>query len=434
MSDKIKQAIDDIPIPAILHERGLMGIHQAKEEWDAGLAIPMRKNRIRNRIVAASLIVLLSIGATIFNPHLSAAVQKALQFIPGIGVVQSVDSSIDFYMLTEPVDIELTNTTATVTTMLVQNDTTTIEMLLYADKFYNLNIVSESGKVYENSSLMTQQRGDFSYSHVTYTFYGHVDIKDQAQMFFEDSPNETFIIPLSKVDSIDSLNAIGESMEIHDLAITAIPTPAGRKGRIFLYTEDSNRFRYSDGFAVRGDLILKEDISIMDEFGNNYPIEYGIPSTFKDIYFNLGSSDVKKYTLTIPQLRSIGRDEVKFSINIPDAQEGQLNQTFNIAGYTVELTGFRKLKSPNNKDRIEIYVKMPNTLQLNHSLKDFTVVADKSYSATTGVLKSLLINYDPDKSTKLDVTVYNPIIDMKGPWKFEIDADKFKSQRVIDSE
>lgn len=47
MSNNIKQAMEDIPIPEALHERSLMGIHQAKEEWDAALVAPKRGNALR---------------------------------------------------------------------------------------------------------------------------------------------------------------------------------------------------------------------------------------------------------------------------------------------------------------------------------------------------------------------------------------------------
>ncbi|MGV2686982.1 hypothetical protein GNF82_22245 [Clostridium perfringens] len=83
---------------------------------------------------------------------------------------------------------------------------------------------------------------------------------------------------------------------------------------------------------------------------------------------------------------------------------------------------------------------MPNTQQLNRSLKDFDVSIDttlgsyKARDATTGVLKSFSVSYDPNDSGKLDVTVSKPIIDMKGPWKFEIAADKFKSKQVVEHE
>ncbi|MGG3503930.1 hypothetical protein ABES58_00470 [Paenibacillus lautus] len=438
MSNNIKQAIEEIPIPAMLHERSLMGIHQAKEEWDAALAAPKKRKRVMNRVVAAFLIGVLSISAAVtFNPHLSAAIQRALQFIPGIGVVQ--ESSTDSYMLTEPVDIKLSNHDVTITSMLVQKDMTTIELNAYTESSFKINIISESGEVYESSSVSTYGSGGFS--KITHKFYGHVDIKDYAQLSFDDYKKELFTIPLSKVDSIDSLNAIGDSMEIHDLEITAIPTPAGHKGRIFLSTEHSNAFRYFNHFPEKGDLILNDNISITDEFSNDYPIDNkGIQTPFKDIYFNLGSSDVRKYTLTIPQLMSVGHEEANFSINVPDGQEGQLNQSFDIAGYSVELTKFKKFKSPDNRDLIEIYVEMPNTQQLNRSLKDFDVSIDttlgsyKARDATTGVLKSFSVSYDPNDSGKLDVTVSKPIIDMKGPWKFEIAADKFKSKQVVEHE
>ncbi|MGO4791506.1 hypothetical protein AB4124_29275 [Paenibacillus sp. 2KB_20] len=438
MSNNIKQAIEEIPIPAMLHERSLMGIHQAKEEWDAALAAPKKRKRVMNRVVAAFLIGVLSISAAVtFNPHLSAAIQRALQFIPGIGVVQ--ESSTDSYMLTEPVDIKLSNHDVTITSMLVQKDMTTIELNAYTESSFKINIISESGEVYESSSVSTYGSGGFS--KITHKFYGHVDIKDYAQLSFDDYKKELFTIPLSKVDSIDSLNAIGDSMEIHDLEITAIPTPAGHKGRIFLSTEHSNAFRYFNHFPEKGDLILNDNISIADEFSNDYPIDNkGIQTPFKDIYFNLGSSDVRKYTLTIPQLMSVGHEEANFSINVPDRQEGQLNQSFDIAGYSVELTKFKKFKSPDNRDLIEIYVEMPNTQQLNRSLKDFDVSIDttlgsyKARDATTGVLKSFSVSYDPNDSGKLDVTVSKPIIDMKGPWKFEIAADKFKSKQVVEHE
>ncbi|MBT2761958.1 hypothetical protein [Paenibacillus sp. ISL-20] len=438
MSNNIKQAIEEIPIPAMLHERSLMGIHQAKEEWDAALAAPKKRKRVMNRVVAASLIGVLSISAAVtFNPHLSAAIQRALQFIPGISVVR--ESSTDSYMLTEPVDIKLSNHDVTITSMLVQKDMTTIELNAYTESSFKINIISESGEVYESSSVSTYGSGGFS--KITHKFYGHVDIKDYAQLSFDDYKKELFTIPLSKVDSIDSLNAIGDSMEIHDLEITAIPTPAGHKGRIFLSTEHSNAFRYFNHFPEKGDLILNDNISITDEFSNDYPIDNkGIQTPFKDIYFNLGSSDVKKYTLTIPQLMSVGHEEANFSINVPDGQEGQLNQSFDIAGYSVELTKFKKFKSPDNRDLIEIYVEMPNTQQLNRSLKDFDVSIDttlgsyKARDATTGVLKSFSVSYDPNDSGKLDVTVSKSIIDMKGPWKIEIAADKFKSKQVVEHE
>lgn len=438
MSNNIKQAIEEIPIPAMLHERSLMGIHQAKEEWDAALAAPKKRKRVMNRVVAASLIGVLSISAAVtFNPHLSAAIQRALQFIPGIGVVQ--ESSTDSYMLTEPVDIKIGNHDVTITAMLVQKDMTTIELNAYTESSFKINIISESGEVYESSSVSTYGSGGFS--KITHKFYGHVDIKDYAQLSFDDYNKELFTIPLSKVASIDSLNAIGDSMEIHDLEITAIPTPAGHKGRIFLSTEHSNAFRYFNHFPEKGDLILNDNISITDEFSNDYPIDNkGIQTPFKDIYFNLGSSDVRKYTLTIPQLMSVGHEEANISINVPDGQEGQLNQSFDIAGYSVELTKFKKFKSPDNRDLIEIYVEMPNTQQLNHSLKDFDVSIDttlgsyKARDTTTGVLKSFSVSYDPNDSGKLDVTVSKPIIDMKGPWKFEISADKFKSKQVVEHE
>lgn len=439
MGNKIKQTIEDIPIPAMLHERSLMGIHQGKEEWDAALAAPKKRKRMINRVVAASLIGVLSIGtAATFNPHLSAAIQRALQFIPGIGIVQKADNSTDSYMLTEPIDIKLTNRSATITAMLVQKDLTTIEMNIYTNDYYDIRIKDESGKVHEISSSHTYGGNEFA--RVTYKFASEVDVKDHAQLFFEDRPNELFTIPLSKTDSIDTLNTIGESVEIHDLEITAIPTPAGQKGRIFLNTEHSNPFKYYDSFPEKGDLIiLNENISITDESGKDYPIDNkGIWIPFKDIYFNLGGSDVKKYTLTIPQLMSVGHDEVNFSINIPDGIEGPLNQSFEIAGYPVELTKFKKFKSKDNEDYIDIYVEMPNPLQLNRSLKYFDVSTDTSlggsgYDSTTGVMKFFEVKYDPN-STKLDVKVSKPMIDMKGPWEFEIAADKFKSQQVAEPE
>ncbi|WP_422658920.1 hypothetical protein ACK8P5_25235 [Paenibacillus sp. EC2-1] len=433
MSNSIKQAIEEIPIPEMLHERGLMGIYQAKEECDAALTTPMKNKPIKRRMVAASIIVVLSMSAAvIFNPHLSAAIQRALQFIPGIGVIQKADGSSDSYMLTEPIDIKNSNQTgAFVTAMLVQKDLTTIEMNVYPNYSYDIRIKDESGKVHKASSSHTYGGDDFS--HVTLKFAGQVDVKEQAQLFFLDRPDEVFTIPLSKVDSIDTLNAIGESVEVHDLEITAIPTPAGHKGRIFLNTEHSNPFRYYDSFPEKGDLIiLNENISVTDELGNDYPIDNkGIRMPFKDIYFNLGSSDIKKYTLTIPQLISVGREEINVSINIPDGEEGPLNQSFNIAGYPVELTKFKKSKTRFNEDHIAIYVEMPNPLQLSRSLKYFYVSTDSSienggaYDSTTGVMKFFEAKYDPS-SSKLNFKITKPMIDMKGPWKFEIDADKFR--------
>ncbi|MGG3280476.1 hypothetical protein [Paenibacillus solani] len=144
-------------------------------------------------------------------------------------------------MLTEPIEIKNSKQAATVTAMLVQKDLTTIEMNIYTNDYYDISIKDESGKVHEISSSHTYGGNEFA--RVTYKFASEVDVKDQAQLFSADRPNEVFTIPLSKVDSIDSLNAIGESVEVQDLEITAISAPAGHKGRIFLSTEHSNSFR-----------------------------------------------------------------------------------------------------------------------------------------------------------------------------------------------
>lgn len=441
MSNNIKQAMEDIPIPEALHERSLMGIHQAKEEWDAALVAPKKRKRIKNRMVAASLLGLLSLGtAATFNPHLSEAIQRALQFIPGIGVVQ--ESGADSYMLTEPVDIKNNKKSATVTAMLVEKDMTTIEMNIYTNDYYDIRIKDESDAVHKISSAHISGGNDFG--QVTYKFASQVNVKNQAQLFFADRPDEVFTIPLSKVDSIDNLNDIGESVEIHDLKITAIPTPAGHKGRIFLSTENSNIFKYNDFFynspMKKGDLIImNENITITDELGNDYTIDNkGTWIPFKDIYFNLGGSEVEKYTLTIPQLMSVGHENVKLSINIPEGEEGPLNQSFRIAGYPVELTKFKKFKSKDNKEYIEIHVEMPDSLQPSRSLKSFVVDGRASRGSgaidqTTGEMEFFWIRYDPN-STKLDITVFEPIVELKGPWKFEIDADRFKSQQVANPE
>ncbi|MBP2002290.1 hypothetical protein J2Z69_003362 [Paenibacillus shirakamiensis] len=439
MNNNIKKAMEDIPIPAMLHERGLMGIHQAKEEWDTALTVPLRSKRIMHRIVVASIVGVLSISATVMGPNISAAIQKALQFVPGLGIVQKLDHSKDSYMLTEPIDIKFSNQTGIVTAMLVQKKSATIEMDVTKKNITPIKIINEAGKVYESSHISTYGGDDFSTSHVIYDFNGPVDIKDHAKLFFTDSPQEVVTIPLSKVSSMESLDAIGETKKIQNLAITAIPTPSGHKGRIFLNTEDSNAFRYDESFAEKGDLILNDNLSITDELGHDYSIENkGISWPFKDFYFYLGSSEVKQYTLTIPQLMSVGHEEVNVSINIPDGTEGLLNQSFNIAGFSVNLTHFKKIKSPQNEDLIEISVEMPSTQQQNRSLKNFDVSnatrleQGRSTDDTTGVLTSFTLHYNSNVLKKLDVTVSRPIIDIKGPWIFNLAADKFKSKQFTE--
>lgn len=444
MSNNIKQIIEEIPIPAMLRERALMGIQQAKEERDAALITPTRKKRVSHRIIAASLIGLLTFGvAAIYNPHLSVAIQRALQFVPGIGVVQEVDSSIDSYMLTKPIDIQLTDRKLTITAMFVQEHSTTIKLEMYTKRVDSINIIGESGKVYEGtfSGIGGDGEGGSPHAHVTYLFPGHIDIKDNAKLYFIDSPNESFTIPLTKVDSTESLHAIGESTTVHDLQITAVPTPAGQKGRIFLSTEHSNQFRYNDAFLGKGDISLNNHISITDELGNEYPIDNkGLHIPFKDIYFKLGSSDVKKYTLTIPQLTSIGQDKVNILIDIPEGKEGIMNQSFDIAGYPVEMTTFKKYISRSKRNLIEIDVEMPNPLKLTRSLKDFDAYStlspriNKTHDATTSIIRSFTVEYDPNDLTKLGVTILNPVIDMKGPWVFELEADQFNSKQNVDRE
>lgn len=105
MNNNIKQEIDKIEIPPQLHLRSQMGIKQAKLEQ-----VESRQSMKRwtpRKTIVALVVAFILITTAIFNTQVIAAIQKALQYFPGIGMVVEEEIPQERYVLKEPITTEV---------------------------------------------------------------------------------------------------------------------------------------------------------------------------------------------------------------------------------------------------------------------------------------------------------------------------------------
>ena len=302
MSNKIKQEMDTIPVPPDVRLRSAKGIQLASAELDRdreGLVSAW----INKKLIAASLVGIVLVSSVVWNPKVWAVIQKALQYVPGIGMVKEDSVPMDRYVLKKPVTTAVGKGSFVITGMMVDNQMTLITIAgTNISKFSSVKIINQKGIEYKvPGSMATWSTGEWTAS---YWYQGSLDLNGQVKLVVDELPDLEVTLTLVKADSFESYQDMGETAAIHDVSITAIAGQVGEKARISLVSQVPKAFRIID-YGLFG-VHENQKLNVKDEAGKVYEVEH-IPTIFSpttEFYFDLSSDPHKQYTVTIPEVNA----------------------------------------------------------------------------------------------------------------------------------
>lgn len=420
-SDKLKMQLRDIPIPSGLRDRSRLGIEQASRERKGK---PLRR---RMRFAAAMLgLVLLSV--TILNhSKVWAAIHKALQFVPGIGVVEEDGSASSArYLLREPIKVDFGGGTVVITGISTDDETTYLTMVgKEAPEFKQLTIVNEQGEAY------TIDRSLASLSSLEWTAFfrreGKLNIEGDIKLILQTQPAVEVSAHLEKAESYSGYEELGPTVKANGLSVTAIPDRVGDKGRVSLVTAPAADYRDID-FGIIGMYVHKSrKLNMTDAEGKKLPIEYvhSITGPQSEFYFPLSDNPHEHYTLTLPEV-SVRYPNEKTTVKVSTKEQEQMRQTFELAGFPITITKTDRL---SNGKHLRLYLDMHFDQYAADSLSSFELERtgfSGKLNSNTGVYEYIDLAIDPGDDT-IEITFNNPVAVLRGPWTFEWSAEDFKA-------
>ncbi|BBI31031.1 hypothetical protein [Cohnella abietis] len=421
MDNRVKQEMASIPIPSDLHRRSRLGVELAIAENKpaSNLAInPARKRRRTLLVLTASLLGLVLLTAVLSNSQVRAAIQKALQFVPGIGIVKEEELPADRYVLKNPITQTVGSGTIVITGVMVDSRMTLVsingENTARLDK---IKIINDQGAEFIiKPSLSTWSSGQWQAS---YGHQGELDLKGSVSIVVGEEGKETVIpITLIKAETFTNYADMGATSTVNGVTITAITNRVDEKARISLIAQHPKEIRITDYgfFGLYAHDNLK--MNVTDNIGNSIPLEIirGILAPASDFYFKLSDKRNITYKLTLPEIYTETQDEA--TITIPTETTDNLNQTFEIAGFPVTITGVERLDEKN----LRVYVDMHYSESTTKSLHMFNLAGLSNMgrlNERTGELVYLEFEAESNR-TKQKITISRPQILIRGPWTFEL--------------
>ncbi|WP_435169061.1 hypothetical protein [Paenibacillus glycanilyticus] len=418
-SDKIKQQMQTIPIPSEqLRYRARLGIEQAGRE--------RRKfTRLRRgwTSIAAVIVVLLISTVLVNHTKVWAAIQNALQFIPGTGMVKEEKSPEDRYILGKPITVKVGKEgTIIIKGMMSDHEMTYITMTgQNTTRLKDITLVNAQGEAFKINTSMASWGG----TNWTSDFWhkGELVVQGDIKLIIGEEARIEVPIHLTKAESFDSYSELGPTSTANGLSITAITDKVDEKARVSIITPPRQDFRIID-YGIHGVYMHEESLKlhVVNKAGKKLEITtvQGLSSPQSELYFPLGRTPDETYTLTIPEINVEYQDEVK--VKVPAETTDSLNQTFEIAGYPVTITHVEKT-SPTT---LRVYTDLHYDEKAPSSL--YMIGAEESGMAKlkekTGEVVYLECTIEPG-SKHLTLHINRPDVVLRGPWVFHLRQSDF---------
>ncbi|MFD2672963.1 hypothetical protein [Marinicrinis sediminis] len=427
MRDKLKKELNQIPIPTELGQRSEIGIEKAfiemKNNQTNQYSFQRKKRRIPSRILISSMITLLLTSTIVYKSEVLAALQKALHFVPGIGVVED-ENSTQKYILSKPTTIQVGNGELTIKGMMM--DAKMIYIFLTSssiDKINGLTITNEQGTSYVlDKSHLTSTEGKWS---CVFWYKGKPEVTDQVEVTFNDYPNTSVPLNLKPSKIVHDYDMLGETMNSENISITAIPARMDDKASVTIVSQHNEDFTIEDyGINfINSPHSPIQSIEVFDEQGESYPIErdIGISSPANEFFFTI-NENAKKIFIHIPEINVTYHDRILHSIKMPQEDSKRLDQTVYIANHPVTFTKVELITKENQrwaKVFVDVNFQQNAKSSLHHFGVDGIVLNEE-----TNIIEYLLVKVDED-SNKIDLWLTDPQVIIRGPWMFEVPADTY---------
>jgi len=420
-TSNIKEQVRTIAIPPELRQRVQLGLQQAESERQAN-SRRMRKRIVRRNAAVAAIIGLCLLSAALMNQtRVWAAIQKALQFIPGIGMVNESSAQSDRYMLKQPISLSIGEGTILITGILTDNEMTYITMAgKETPQFDEITVVNSQGTQYNlsRSFALWGSSGDWTAS---FRHKGKLDVKGKIKLVLHQDPDIEVSAHLEKAESYSSYAELGKTATVNGITITAITDRIEEKARVSLVSPPMEGFSISD-YGIHAVYLHDENhkLHIIDRAsGEKVPIERipGVGAPASDFYFPLRElKEDAHYTLTLPEISVTYWDEV--SVKLPTVTQEHMDKTFQLAGFPVTVTKTEKI-APNS---LRVYFDLHYSEQAASSLILFDLDGLSSMTKLneqTGAIEYIEFAIKPG-SKQVTLKLTRPEAVIRGPWTFDL--------------
>jgi hypothetical protein len=422
--NNLKLQLQSIPIPSNIRQRSQLGIEQAIMEQKEGNHGKGKRVKRRIGTIAAAIALLFLSVAFLNHNYVWAAIQKALQFVPGIGIVKEENSLSERFVLKQPISLNVGEGSIIITGILSDEEMTYITMTgNHTPRFENVTLVNPQGVEYNLRSSTS------SWSSTEWTsgfwYKGKLDARGSIKLVINLEPRIEVPITLTRAETYSNYSEMGETATVNGVSITAIPDRIGEKARVSLVARHSEDFSISD-YGIYGVYMHDEShkLNVLDNTGKKLEIEHirGVSSPASEFYFKLSENARNRYSLTLPEISVTYKSEVSISIST-EAKE-HINQTFEIAGFPVTITKTEKVK----ENGLRVYMDLHYNDQASASLYNIDIEGLSSgakLNERTGAIEYIEFEVEPG-SKQVNLKLIRPGVIIRGPWQFEFSEGNFK--------
>ncbi|PWV98545.1 hypothetical protein DFQ01_11755 [Paenibacillus cellulosilyticus] len=431
MNDKLKQEIDNIPVPRNLHQRSQLGVQSALAEMNAYNKIEQKKKRSiwmrprPRRAIAALVLGITIVSTAFFNTQVFAALRNALHFVPGIGIVTDSKEQSEMLILPQQVDAQVGEGSISITGMMVDEEMSYITVTAsHVNKLNNLTVVNDQGVAYTvSSSQLTYTTDKWA---GTFWYKGTLDIGKHAKIKIDQFPEVSIPLTLIESKSVSSYDELGETVVVDDVQISAVASLSGEKARISLVSTVPDKFMIDDyGLNFTGsDYAPIQHVQVWDDAGKPISLERGMAnsSPVSEFLFNMSDLNTKNYIITIPEINVIYQDEAAVSLDLPKESKKDVDYIFDLAGFPIKISAIERFQE-NGEEWAKVYVDTSGSADTRGLVRDFSIDG-RTLNDETGIIDHFVVKVEPT-SNKLQFTVSNPQVAMKGPWTFKLPVDSF---------
>ncbi|GBF76766.1 hypothetical protein PA598K_05253 [Paenibacillus sp. 598K] len=430
-TNEVKKQMETIEIPASLSERSRAGIRQAVAERQApaqeklqpqaserphSVKPTKRTNRTKRtrRIAAASLIGVIALAVVLSQQsQVWATLARALQFVPGLGIVQQETSQL--YVLQEPVRLAVGSGTLTITGAM-SDERMTVLSTSWSDSTIppaSITLTTERGIRHElTRSLASGSGGDWS---SIYWIDGPIDTGEAIRLTLPLDPPLDIPLALQAAESYADYEALGPTQTHHGLSITAAARRIDDQLRVTLLSLPQEDYRLYE-YDLHGLIGAGGGLQIADHQGNAIDMhaDRAVAAPASEFYFTV--TDGGRYRVTLPEVFVEYPDTAK--VKLPTESRDALQETVELAGFPVTFTRTERIG-----DRLRVYMDMGDpaaavALQ-RFSLRELSYAAEQD--ETTGAY--IWMEFEvPDGARSITLQLERPIVVVRGPWTFDLSS------------
>lgn len=413
MNEPIKKVMSSIALPESLGESGRRGIARAADELARERRRRGRRRRLALGAAAIALAGCVALGGALWNTEAMASLRQALDFVPGIGVVNKTDETERRLVLKEPVEWEEGSGQMWVTSISADDAMTYVVMngsgVRLADA---ITLIQNGEETVLPRAMSTRATGEWRAS---FWSKGKAKLEEGGVTLVvqteDEARNIRIPLVLEQAEAYASYEELGPTVTANGISVTAAVTKAGDKTRIYLASRHSDEFRISsygvtEWYGIR--------LAVHDDRGTEYEVEQvaSISSPGDDFYVRLPQEEERSYTLTIPAIAVSYADTA--SVALPVETRADLNMELELAGLPLTVTG----TEVTDNGTMKVYVDTHYDGNAPRSLATFSLEGQSHMAKLDeAMLTTEFVEFDvgPGQS-KAQLTLGRPEVVVRGPW------------------